>query len=91
MDNVIITNGYGEICKTAKYGMVICHGTYRVENRNGLYKKEIPYCEIPKALAEELFDILINYKSYDMSKSGGIVMFNGECDAMIENEYEEAS
>lgn len=82
-------NTYDTIAETPKYSLVKAMGGFRIENHKGFYSKQIPYMEIPKQLFEQLLDYLINYKSYDMTKSEGRKEFYEICDNMFDEEHTE--
>lgn len=82
-------NGYETIVGTSKYGLVKIHNTYRIENYKGMYKKEVPYVEIPKELADEFMDYLVNYRDLDLTKTQGKLEFDKYCDNMFDEEHTE--
>jgi hypothetical protein len=86
-----VINGYETIAETPKYGLVKVHNTYRVENYKGKERKKIPYIEIPKDLANEFTDYLIDYKDLGMTKTEGKSEFNKYCDNMFAEEGVELS
>ena len=82
-------NGYETIAGTTKYSLVKIHNTFRIENIKGMYKKEVPYVEIPKELVEEFTDYLINYRDLGYSKIEGKLEFDKYCDNMFDEEHTE--
>jgi len=83
------SSGYETIVSTIKYGLVKINDIYRVENYKGMYKKEVPYIEIPKELADEFMEYLVNYRDLEISKREGILGFNNYCNNMFDEEHTE--
>jgi hypothetical protein len=83
------SNEYETLASTSKYGISKVRGGYRIDNYKGLYHKILPYIDIQKVLADELMELLINYKDYEMTKSEGVKEFNKQCDEMFDEEHSE--
>lgn len=79
-------NGYETVAKTSTYAVVKINNTYRIENRKGPFQKSVPYVEIPKDLADEFLDMLLNPKAYDQTMKELRAEFNSRCTTMIEDE-----
>jgi len=85
-------NGYEILGKTKRYALVKVHGTFRVENLNGMYVKEVPHVEIPKPLSEQYLDYLFGHAEAEPGykreeKANNHRQFDLECDEMFDHEH----